>query len=103
MPAKLELTITPRDALAGYDRIDIDLPAARVGNVRCKFMGEKVVVYSIQIYPEFQRNGYARATIDMLKQRYAVIVADRVRYTARDFWQKMRFKELPDGNWEYRK
>ena len=103
MSDQLILTTTPRDALAGYDRIDIDLPEARVGNVRCKFMGEKVVVYSIQIYPEFQRNGYARATIDMLKQRYSVIVADRVRFTARDFWERMRFKELPDGNWEYRK
>lgn len=103
MPAKLELTITPRDSLAGYDRIDIDLPEARVGNVRCKFMGEKVVIYSIQIYPEYQRNGYARTTIDMLKQRYSYIVADRVRFTARDFWERMRFKELPDGNWEYRK
>ncbi len=102
-PPQLELTITPRDALAGYDRIDIDLPEARVGNVRCKFMGEKVVVYSIQIYPEFQRHGYARATIDMLKQRYSFIVADRVRFTARDFWQSMKFTELPDGNWEFRK
>jgi GNAT superfamily N-acetyltransferase len=98
-----ELTITPRDSLAGYDRIDIDLPEARIGNVRCRFMGEKVVVYSIQIFPEFQRNGYATATIDMLKSRYQVIVADRVRFTARGFWEKMGFAPLPDGNWEYRK
>lgn len=98
-----ELTITPRDSLAGYDRIDIDLPEARIGNVRCRFMGEKVVVYSIQIFPEFQRNGYATATIDMLKNRYQVIVADRVRFTARGFWEKMGFTPLADGNWEYRK
>lgn len=98
-----ELTITPRDSLEGYDRIDIDLPEARIGNVRCRFMGEKVIVYSIQIFPEFQRNGYATATIDMLKQRYQVIVADRVRFTARGFWEKMGFTPLPDGNWEYRK
>lgn len=98
-----ELTITPRDSLAGYDRIDIDLPEARIGNVRCRFMGEKVVVYSIQIFPEFQRNGYATATIDMLKARYEVIIADRVRFTARGFWEKMGFRPLPDGNWEYRR
>ncbi|HJW02827.1 MAG TPA: hypothetical protein VJ548_06050 [Azospira sp.] len=97
-----ELTITPRDSLDGYDRIDIDLPEARVGNVRCRFMDEKVIVYSIQIYPEFQRNGYAKATIDMLKSRFRVIVADRVRFTAREFWGKMGFQEHPDGNWEYR-
>ena len=99
----LMLQITPREALAGYDRIDIDLPNVRVGNVRCRFMGEKVIVYSIQVYPEYQRNGYARATIDMLKQRFDVIVADRVRFTARDFWERMRFSPLPDGNWEFRR
>lgn len=98
-----QLTITPRDSLDGYDRIDIDLTEARIGNVRCRFMGEKVVIYSIQVFPEFQRNGYATATIDMLKQRYAVIVADRVRFTARGFWEKMGFQPLADGNWEYRK
>lgn len=103
MTSALELAITPRDSLAGYDRIDIDLPSARVGNVRCRFMGEKVVIYSIQVYPEFQRNGYATATLAMLKQRYPVIVADRVRFTARGFWEKMGFSPLPDGNWEYRR
>ena len=103
MTQKLELTVTPRDSLAGYDHIDLDLPDVRVGSVRCRFMGEKVVVYSIQVFPEFQGNGYGRAAIDMLKSRYSVLVADRVRFTAREFWEKMGFKELPDGNWEYRR
>lgn len=98
-----DLIVTPRDSLDGYDRIDIDTPAARVGTVRCRFMGEKVVIYSIQVFPEFQRNGYARTTIDMLKGRFAVIVADRVRFTAREFWGAMGFVENPDGNWEYRR
>jgi len=40
-----ELIITPRDSPTGYDRIDIDLPEARVGNVRCRFMGDKVIIY----------------------------------------------------------
>lgn len=98
-----QLTITPREALAGYDRIDIDLPEVRVGNVRCRFMGEKVIVYSIQIYPEFQGNDYATVVIEMLKARFPVLVADRVRFTARSFWEKMLFTALPDGNWEYRR
>lgn len=100
---KPTLTITPRAELAGYDRIDIDLPQARVGNVRCRFMGEKVVIYSIQVFPEFQGNQYATTTIDMLKERFEVILADRVRFTARTFWEKMNFVALPDGNWEYRR
>ncbi|MCX7144123.1 MAG: hypothetical protein NT123_24405 [Proteobacteria bacterium] len=99
----LELTITPRTSMAGYDRIDIDLPDVRVGNVRCRFMGEMVIVFSIQVFPEFQGNGYGTATIDMLKDRFRVIVADRVRFTARDFWQKKGFKERADGNWEFQR
>ena len=98
------LTITPpRDRFSGYDRIDIDLADVRGGNVRCRFMMKKVVVYSIQVFPEFQGNGYGAATIDMLKSRFSVIVADRVRFNAREFWQRMGFKELPDGNWEFRR
>ena len=102
MKSTPEFIITPRDSLDGYDRIDIDLPEARIGNVRCRFMGEKVIVYSIQIYPEFQRNGYGRFAVDFLKQRYPVLIADRVRFTARDFWEKMAFIEGDDGNWEFR-
>ena len=98
-----QLTITPRTSPAGYDRIDIDLPDVRIGNVRCRFMNEKVIVYSIQVVPEFQRQGYGVATIEMLKERFAVIVADRVRFTARGFWTKMGLQELADGNWEYRR
>lgn len=90
-------------ALSGYDRIDIDLPDARIGNIRCRLLSEKAIIYSIQIFPEFQRNGYGAAAIDMLKTRYSVLVADRVRFTAREFWEKMGFTESPDGNWEYRR
>lgn len=97
-----EFIVTERTTLDGYDRIDIDLPQARVGNVRCRFMNEKVVVYSIQVFPEFQGNGYGAATIDMLKGRFSVLVADRVRFTAKDFWEKMGFTARPDGNWELR-
>lgn len=103
MPPALNLAVTRRDSLAGYDRIDIDLPEARVGNVRCRFLDEKVIIFSIQVFPEFQGNDYGTATIDMLKARFQVLVADRVRFSARTFWQKMGFAELPDGNWEWRR
>ena len=94
-------TVIPKTSLAGYDRIDIDLPQARIGNIRCRFMAEKVVVYSIQIFPEYQKNGYGAAAIALLKGRFRVLVADRVRFSARDFWEKMNFVALPDGNWIY--
>ena len=98
----VELSVTPRNGQAGYDRIDIDVPSAQVGNVRCRFMGKKVVIYSIQVYPEFQRNGYATAAIAMLKERFSLVVADGVRFSASGFWQKMGFLPLADGNWEFR-
>ena len=96
-------TETPRTSLGGYDRFDIDLDGVRIGHIRCRFMSEKVIIYSIQVFPEFQRNGYGAAAIDMLKQRFGVLVDDRVRFTAQDFWEKMKFKPLPDGNWECRR
>ena len=98
-----QLTIAPRSGLGDYDRIDIDLPEARVGSVRCRFMGEKVILYSILVCPEFQGNHYGTAAIELLKDRFQIIVADRVRFTAREFWEKMGFKPLENGNWEYRR
>jgi GNAT superfamily N-acetyltransferase len=97
-----EFTVTLREDPDGFERIDIDLPKVRVGNVRCRFLEDTVIVFSIQIFPEFQGNGYGRAAINMLKNRFQFIIADRVRFTAREFWEKMGFKELPDHNWEYR-
>ncbi len=103
MKHNLKFTITPRSSDDGFDRIDIDLPEVRVGNVRCHFLGEKVIVYSIQVFPEFQGNDFGTTIINMLKRNHSIIIADRVRFTAREFWTKMGFKELPDGNWEYRR
>ena len=91
----------PRAPATVYDRIDIDLPQARIGNVRCRLMADKVIVYSIQVFPEYQKKGYGKAAIDMLKSRYGVLIADRVRFSARDFWERMQFKPRDDGNWEY--
>ena len=98
-----KFTPNPQGSLSGYDRIDIDLPDARIGNIRCRLLGEKAIVYSIQVFPEFQRNGYGAAAIDMLKSRYPVLIADRVRFTAREFWEKMGFTANAEGNWEYRR
>jgi hypothetical protein len=96
-----QLVITPRGGPQEQDRIDIDLPHARVGSVRCLFSGEKVTVYSIRIFPEFEGNGFGRLTIETLKSRFAMVVADRVRFSARGFWEKLDFHECPDHNWVY--
>lgn len=100
--AELKLTVIPRPDLAGYERIDMDVGDVRVGHVRCRFTIEKVIIYHIQVFPEFQGNGYGAAAIAMLKGRFQVLVADRVQFTARGFWKAMGFTGLPDGNWEFR-
>jgi ribosomal protein S18 acetylase RimI-like enzyme len=101
MAPNVKFTIIPRAELSGYERIDLDLGDTRVGNVRCRFSLEKVFIYHITVFPEFQGNGYGAATIDMLKERFAVLVADRVQFTAQGFWERMGFRKLEDGNWEY--
>ena len=75
--------VTPSTELDGYDRIDIHLSNVRIGNIRCRFMGEKVVIYNAQIFPEFQRNGYGRKAIVYLRRRFSTLIADRVRVPVR--------------------
>lgn len=97
-----QLTLTVRTDSEGYDHIDIDLPEVRVGSVRYRTKGDHAIIYSIQIFPEFQGNGYGRFTVDYFKRHYKVLIADRVRYTARDFWEKMDFVQEPnDEHYEH--
>jgi len=98
----LSFTITPRDKSSdGYDWIDIDTPTERVGKSRCHMEGYTLIIYSIMVFPEFQGRGYGTRTLEMLKAQYPLIVADRVRFTAQGFWERMGFHPRPDGNWQF--
>lgn len=102
MTDKLTLMVTPRhEPSEHYDWVDIDVSGTRVGKSRCRIVGGTVTVYSIVIYPEFQGRGYGTRAIELLRAGHPTMVADRVRFTARHFWQKMGFVERPDGNWQY--
>jgi len=85
-----------------YDWMNIDLGATRVGKVRGCVEDGSVTICSINIFPEFERQGYAKATIDMFKEHFDTIIADRVRYTAIGFWNKMGFVDRQDGSWAFR-
>lgn len=88
----LDLIQRPRSPdLGDYDWFDVELEGTPVGKSRCRIEGDRFTVFSIMIYPEYEGHGYARAVISRFKTRYGLIVADRVRYTARDFWLKMGF------------
>jgi GNAT superfamily N-acetyltransferase len=88
----LELIQQPRSAdLGDYDWFDIESAGTQVGKSRCRIEAGQFTVFSIMIYPEFEGHGTARAVIDHFKQEYPLIIADRVRFTARAFWIKVGF------------
>lgn len=99
MHEKLTFKLIPRNKRAGFDWMNIDYGATRVGKVRGLINGKTLTIHSINIFPEFERRGYAKETIEMFKESFNVIVADRVRYTAIGFWQKMSFNN--EGNGSY--
>lgn len=94
----LELSQLPRRAEIGdYDWFDLEHGGDQVGKLRCRIESDRFTVFSIMIYPEFEKKGFARLVIEHFQREYEVIIADRVRYTARDFWTKMGFlAEGPD-------
>ena len=88
----LELIQRPRSAdLGDYDWFDIEQDGTQVGKSRCRIEAGRFTVFSIMVYPEFEGHGYARAVIDHFKGRHPMIIADRVRFTARAFWLKVGF------------
>jgi len=103
MPEKLAFKLTPRNDSSGFDWMNIDLGNTRVGKVRGLIDGKTLTINSINIFPEFERRGYARETINMFKESFNVIIADRVRYTAIGFWQKMGFNNEGNGSYIWRK
>ena len=104
MHQELKIDIDKRfNKESNYNWINIEYGATRVGKARISQSGETLVINSINIFPEFERNGYAQRVIDFFKDDYEEIVADRVRAGARLFWKKMNFNEQPDGNYIWSK
>jgi len=96
----LELTLLPRRSEIGsYDWFNLEYNGVQVGKSRCRVDFDKLIVYSIMIYPEYEKQGYARAVIEYFQREHALIIADRVRYTARDFWSKLGF--IPENEDTY--
>lgn len=87
----------------GYHWINVRDGRAYVGKVRCRIWANVLTICSIMVFTEFRGRGYGRKAIDLFKDQYGVIVADRVRHRAIGFWTKMGFRERQDGNWEYRR
>ena len=100
MQENLTFKLLSRDQQhSDFNWMNIDCDNARVGKVRGLIDGNALVINSINIFPEFERKGYARKTINMFKTSFDTIVADRVRPTAKGFWEKMEFKDTGNGNY----
>ncbi len=100
---KLTFNLLPREPNASYDWMNIDCKNTRVGKVRGIIDGKTLTISSINIFPEFEGQGYGKMTVDMFKESFETIIADRVRYTAIGFWNKMGFVDNDDGNYVHHK
>jgi len=86
-----------------FDWMNINRCGMRVGKIRGLIKGKTLTIYSINIFPEFEGRGFARKTIEMFKKSFDTIIADRVRYTAVGFWEKMKFNADNNGNYIWKK
>ncbi len=93
-----------RDGLRSeYHWFNVEDGAVRVGKVRALAEGDRdrLTIYSIRIFPDFQGRGYGEAVIERFKRSFDVIVADRVRPRARGFWERQGFISDHRGNYVY--
>jgi len=86
-----------------FSWVNFELSDKRIGKARICISGSSLRINSITIFPEFERNGYAQSVIKLFKKHYEVILADRVRNTAKGFWGKMGFVSDCSGNYIWRK
>jgi len=91
------------DKISKYRWVNIELGNTRIGKARILSIKKRLIINSIIIFPEFERNGYAREAIDYFKENYEEIIADRVRNRAIGFWQKMDFFADKSGNFIWKK
>ena len=88
-----------QDHGSAYDWLDIDRGPTRIGKVRGLINGKRLTIHSINIFPEFERHGYGKETVEMFQAAFDTIIANRIRHTATGFWEKRGFN--PDRNGQY--
>ncbi len=104
MQDSLKIEFIDRKAqVSDYDWANISLGADRVGKARCLIKDNTLIIYSINIYPEFQGRHFGAEFVERAKQRYDILIADRVRFNAIGFWEKMGFVKYDKDNYIFRK
>jgi len=84
-----------------YRWVNIELGDIRVGKARVRKIYRKIIIHNINIFPEYERRGFAKDTVDLFKETAREIIAENVRITARGFWQSMGFHDNHDGNYRW--
>lgn len=98
----MQIEFVPREKQhSEYDWADISNAGERVGKVRCQIEDKAIVIYSINIYPEYSGHGYGRKFVEYCKAHFRKVIADRVRPTAVGFWEAMGFHNSADETWVY--
>ena len=82
-----------------YYWVNIEIGDTRVGKARIKKIYGKIIIKNINIFPEFEGRDFATQVMNLFKKTAREIIADRVRSTARGFWEKMGFTDTGDGNY----
>jgi len=101
---KFNIIFIPREKQKSeYDWVDILYDNCNVGKARCLIVGNELTIFSINIYPEYQGNGYGKEFIKYVKSNYRNIIADRVRFSAISFWEHVGFlKDSNTSNWIFK-
>ncbi len=104
MEKKLEIDFISRNKQeSDYDWANISYKNERVGKSRCRILGDKLIIYSINIFPEFVGQGFGKEFVETAKEQYSKIIADRVRSTAIGFWERVGFVKQNESEWIYSK
>jgi len=98
-----EFKIIHENNKSNYDWLNIEHNNFRIGKIRCKINENAMIIYSINIFPEFQNNGFGTKIIKLFKERFEIIKADRVRHTAEAFWTKVSFSDTNNGDFIWKR
>jgi len=102
MNQNIRIEFIPRDAQkSNYDWANISYDDIRVGKARCQISDDTLIIYSINIFPEYEGRGFGKTFVEYAKNHFSKIIADRVRFSAIGFWEKLGFIDNKDGNWIY--
>ncbi len=98
---ELEISFQKINGDSNYQWVNIDNKNGRVGKARIKRIYSKTIIKTINIFPEYERKGYAKKIVDYFKKYSREIIAENVRYRAKGFWEHLGFSNSFDGNYHW--